>query len=312
LAAEDDTALPNGVKLLPNIVCAKIGSTELHKRIALPEKTEKDVKRINDVVYAKAGGKDLLMDISMPAKDDGKPRPAVVFVHGGGWRSGTRKINGVSWLPKHGYVVASVEYRLLGEAKFPAQITDCKAAVRYLRANAKKYGIDPDHIGACGSSAGGHLVALLGTSGGEKTLEGTDGDLSVSSKVQAVCDIFGPADLTVKKGPDKTVKAFSALFGKNTPAGVDPLKWASPVTYVSKDDPPFLIIHGDKDNTVPYSQSEILLKALKDAGVPAELITVKNGGHGLGNLGGPGQEPNREQIDKLILAFFDKYLKQGV
>lgn len=212
-------------------------------------------------------------------------------------------------LAAHGYFVASVEYRLSQEAKFPAQIEDCKCAIRYLRAHAKKYNIDPDRIGCWGSSAGGHLVALLGTSGGVKELEGKGGWQDQSSRVQAVCDWFGPTDFPKMGGSHNDINSPECqLIGGSYTEKADVVRAANPITYVTRDDPPFLIMHGENDNTVPIGQSELLDEALKKAGVEVTFVRVKNAGHG---FGGAGTEPSREEIQKQIIAFFDKHLKKA-
>jgi acetyl esterase/lipase len=187
---------------------------------------------------------------------------------------------------------------------FPAQIQDCKAAIRWLRANAAKYHLDPDRVGVGGDSAGGHLVALLGTTGDVKGLEGQGGNLDQSSRVQAVVDWFGPTDF-VTWPPDfnKTVYSFiTALIGGPANENQEKARKASPLFYVNKDSAPFLILHGDKDNVVPPAQSEDLAKALKKAGVKVTLQIVKGSGHG-----GPAflSAENR----KLLEDFFAKHLK---
>jgi acetyl esterase/lipase len=188
----------------------------------------------------------------------------------------------------NGYAVAQVGYSLSQEAKFPAQIHDCKAAVRWLRANAAKYNLDPNKFVAWGGSAGGHLVALLGTSGGVAELEGNDNDLRESSRVQAVVDWFGLTDFLhigdaksdlQHNAPDSPE---SKLIGGALLENKDKAAKASPITYVSKDAPPFLIMHGDHDRTVPFNQSELLYTALKEAGVDATLVPMKGAGHGFG------------------------------
>lgn len=262
------------------------------------------VKVIRDLEYAKAGQKSLQLDIYVPEKTDG-PRPLVVWIHGGAWRAGNRDRCPAARLVPRGYVAASITYRLSQEAIFPAQIHDCKAAIRWLRANAEKYGIDPDRIGVWGSSAGGHLVALLGTSGDVKELEGELGNLNQSSRVQAVCDFFGPTDFTKmdaagsQMNHDAPKSPESLLVGGAIQENPEKVARANPITYVSKDDPPFLIMHGDKDPLVPHNQSELLEAALKKAGVDVTFHTVKGAGHG---FGGP-------EINKRVDAFFDKYLK---
>ncbi|MCA8991197.1 MAG: alpha/beta hydrolase fold domain-containing protein [Planctomycetaceae bacterium] len=161
------------------------------RRRELPE----GVKKIGDIPYVENGHERQVLDLYLP-ESTGKPRPLVLWIHGGAWRAGDK--NSGPWMPllEKGFVVASMNYRLSQHATFPAQIEDCKAAVRWLKQHAKEYEIDPDHFGAWGSSAGGHLVALLGTSGDIPTLEGTS-ETDVSSRVQAVCDWFGPTDFSL-------------------------------------------------------------------------------------------------------------------
>ena len=196
----------------------------------------------------------------------------------------------------------------------PAQVEDCKAAVRWVRANAAKYGLDPDRIGAWGSSAGGHLVAFLGTAGDVREFD-TKANGKYSSRVQAVCDWFGPTDfLQMDKHAlegsrmihDDPKSPESLLVGG--PIQKEPYRSvagkADPITYVTKDDPPFLIMHGDKDMLVPLHQSELLYKALKKAGVDATLRVVKGAGHGL-----RGGEMSSEELFKMAADFFDKHLK---
>ena len=192
-----------------------------------------------------------------------------------------------------GYIVASIEYRFSQKAIFPAQIQDCQAAIRWLRANAKKYNIDTDHIGVGGGSAGGHLAALVGTSGGKKAFTPIGGNEDQSDRVQAVCDIFGPADfytVVAQANEDKNAKSifkwnngdpYSKLIG-GAKLGEDKEKCdaVSPTHYVSKDNPPFLIIHGDHDTLVPFAQSEELTDLLKKAGVEVTLQRLPGSGHG--------------------------------
>jgi len=269
----------------------------------------KPSREFTDVVYAKVGDRALHVDIAVPEDAPAKLHPAVVWVHGGGWKKGTHKMNLARWLTDYGYVVASVEYRLSGEAIFPAQITDCKAAIRFLRAKSKEYGIDPDRIGVWGGSAGGHLAALLGTTGGMKELEGDYGSIGRSSRVQAVCVFYGPADLTVV--PEVAVKKkkpgpVAELLGGKPTEKPGLARLASPIRHITRDDAPFLLVHGDKDALVPIAQSEKFYAALKEAGVDATFIRVKNGGHG---FNASGIEPTWDEIMKSVRKFFDKHLK---
>ncbi len=267
-----------------------------------------------DIVYARVGDRKLLLDLYLPAKGSA-PLPVIVWIHGGGWRSGSKGSGGRARpMLDRGYAVVDVSYRLSGEAIFPAQVEDCKAAVRWVRANAAKYGLDPDRIGAWGGSAGGHLVAFLGTAGDVKEFD-TEANAEYSSRVQAVCDWFGPTDfLQMDKHSlegsrlihDAPESPESRLVGG--PIQDEPYRSlagkANPITYVTKDDPPFLIMHGDKDMSVPLHQSELLYDVLKKAGVDATLRVVKGAGHGL-----RGGEESSEKLFEIVADFFDKHLK---
>lgn len=262
-----------------------------------------------DITYGSAGGVALKLDIYYPRAVSGAV-PAVVYVHGGGWTQGDKSGGaGAIEIPElvaRGFLVASVDYRLAPRYKFPAQIEDVKCAVRFLRTNASSYGINPEKFGAWGGSAGGHLVALLGTTDTSAGLEGSGGHAGQSTHVQAVVDMFGPTDLAVLfrgyRGP-----TLEQVFGTSD-ADSQAVRLASPVTYVSPDDPPFLIIHGDKDNLVPLGQSQILYDRLLAAGVPATLVVVKNGGHGFTPVGG-AISPTRLEITNALADFFDGHLK---
>ncbi|HEX4588894.1 MAG TPA: alpha/beta hydrolase [Gemmataceae bacterium] len=249
------------------------------------------------------------LDIYLPPGDG--PKPLLIWVHGGAWRAGSKDGGNpaLRFLDK-GYAVAAINYRLSQQALFPAQIEDCKAAVRWLRANAKKYNLDADHFGAWGASAGGHLVALLGTTGDAKDLDGDGGNRGTSSRVQAVCDWFGPTDFSKEAEqalPDSAIDRTkpdcpeALLVGGPLAEHPDRVKRANPITYIGKNCPPFLIVHGDKDNVVPVGQSRLLQDALKVAGVESTLLVIPGAGHGSG-IGTPDQ---MRQIE----AFFDRQLK---
>lgn len=266
-----------------------------------------------DLEYASINGKSLLLDLYLPKGV--KNPPLLVWIHGGGWRNGD-KGRGGKFVPagtNAGYACASINYRLSGEAIFPAQIHDCKAAIRWLRAHAKQYGYNATRIGVGGSSAGGHLVALLGTSGGDKDLEGNvGGNQDQSSSVQAVCDMWGPTDFLQMDAHAIPGARFkhndprspeSLLIGGPILENKDKVAKANPMTYVDKQDPPFLIIHGSKDPLVPVHQSHLLHQALQKNKVPVTLRIVEGAGHG-------GREFNAPDINTQILTFFDQYLKQ--
>ncbi|MCS7337407.1 MAG: alpha/beta hydrolase [Verrucomicrobiae bacterium] len=225
------------------------------------------------------------LDLYLPAA--GTNLPLVVWIHGGAWLGGSKELCPALFLLRDGFAVASINYRLSQHATFPAQLEDCKTAIRWLRAHAREYGIDPDRIGVWGVSAGGHLAALLGTTGG--TTEFDKGEyLTVSSRVQAVCDWFGPTDLTqMSKFPsdidhDAPDSPESRLLGGPVQENQEKARRANPITYVSKDAPPFLIMHGDKDRLVPLNQSELLADALKRAGVQVTFHVIRGAGHGFG------------------------------
>lgn len=265
-----------------------------------------------DVEYAKPDGQGLGLDLYRPKNVKG-PLPLVVWIHGGAWMAGSKE--NPEWALKlvpHGYAVASINYRLSHEALFPAQIHDCKAAIRFLRANARKYSIDPDHIGVWGSSAGGHLAALVGTSGTVKAMEGNvGGNLDFSSRVQCVVDYFGPTDFLAFKGQNtgvrlNTPESFLVRFIGGVVEEKNPLvAQANPITYVSKDTPPFFVAHGDKDDTVPFNQSELLVEAIRKAGGAVTFEVVKGTSHDFA----PEIQQQHERILPMVIAFFDKYLK---
>jgi acetyl esterase/lipase len=298
---------------LNRILAASLGLTLLASAAfaadaPAPPKLPPGVEAKWDVPYAGPDSKSQKLDLYLPENAAGK-LPLIVAIHGGGWSGGDKRHVPVIRFVKDGYAVASINYRFSQEAKFPAQIEDCKAAIRWLRAHAAEYHIDPDHIGVWGDSAGGHLVALLGTTADVKELEGDEGNPSVSSRVQAVCDFYGPTDFMTMNAqepsfatlhPDDPGSPVSKLIGGPAPENPEKAKVASPITYVSKDAAPFLIMQGDKDPLVPVGQSEELKDALQKAGVEAELVIVKGQGHGFKNLG---------ELLPQVEAFFDKHLK---
>jgi len=234
-----------------------------------------DVQVLRDLEYVQGGHARNRLDLYLPEKAP-RPLPVILWVHGGGWARGD-KTNGPAFrFATQGYAVASMNYRFSQHAVFPAQIHDCKAAVRWLRANARKYGLDAEHIGAWGGSAGGHLVALLGTTAGVKDFEGPGGNADQSSSVQAVVDWYGPTDFLTAGAKDTR----SNLLGGDPQENKEKARKASPLTYVSKDAAPFLIMHGDQDQTVPIAQSETFAAALEKAGADATYVVVKGGKHG--------------------------------
>jgi acetyl esterase/lipase len=236
----------------------------------------------NDVVFTKAGDTELRLDLAMPQDGDG-PFPAVLCLHGGGWVGGdrTQMAQTIRVLAGRGYVAVSPSYRLAPKDHFPAPVEDCKAAVRWLRANAKKYKIDPDRLGAVGYSAGGHLACLLGVTDKADDLEGSGGNPDESSRVQAVVSFFGPTDLS-KRWWAKEVETANLvpLLGGTLEEKPATYKQASPAAYVNKNAAAFLFFHGTEDKTVPLSQSQALADKLKEAGASARLVALEGEGHG--------------------------------
>jgi acetyl esterase/lipase len=277
--------------------------------------TKGGVRAEKNIPYVTDGDPAQRLDLYLPDPPAEKPLPLVVWVHGGGWKGGSKAGCPAKRMVQKGYAAASVEYRFSQKAVFPAQIQDCQAAIRWLRANGKQYNIDPARIGVMGDSAGGHLVALLGTSGGKKAFPPVGGNEDQSDRVQAVCDFYGPADFTTVLQQAADDKNARNIFAFNTPSdpyscligaklGEDRQKTdaVSPVHYVSADNPPFLILHGTHDALVPFAQSEELAAALEAKGVKALLQKIPGGGHG-----GPGF--NKPAVDELIQKFFDRHLK---
>lgn len=277
-------------------------STQPQRAQALPEGTGAH----RNVAYVPNGHERQKLDLFIPAGAT-NPLPLLIWVHGGAWLGGSKEQSPALPYLQRGYAVASLNYRLSQHALFPAQLEDCKAAVRWLRANAKEHGLDPDRFAAWGASAGGHLVALLGTTDGVKAFD-TGGNLEVSSRVQAVVNFFGPTDLTQMQKQSPPDSSFdhdapdapgSKLIGGAVQANKDKAAAANPITYVSKDDAPFLILHGERDNIVPWQQSELLRDALQQAGVPVTFQIIEGAGHG---FGGP-------EIDRLVGDFLARHLK---
>jgi len=257
-----------------------------------------------DVEYARRGDRALKLDLYLPEKRNVEKLPVVAWIHGGGWSKGSKDRTPAAYLAAEGFAVASVEYRLTGEAIWPAQIDDCRDAIRFLRSHAGDYGLDADKFGVWGGSAGGHLVALLGT------LD-VPTDEAVSSRVQAVCDWYGPSDLLTTPsntpGPGKTDADLAKSNGALLLGGIvrDRPKLAmqaSAFHQVSKGDAPFLIMHGDADPQVPLEQSTKLYEKLKATGVPVTYEVLKGAGHG-----GPAFQT--DEVKQAVRDFFAMHLK---
>lgn len=290
------------------VLLAALAAAQDRGRSDPPLRIPEGVRVERDVVYARYGTRELKADLYLPRAGVG-PRPAVVYIHGGGWKNGNR--NAFSRQAAHmagvGYVGMCIEYRLSGEAKWPAAIYDAKAAVRYLRAHAKKWNVDAARIGAAGGSAGGHLAALLGTTAGVKVLEGDGGHAGFSSAVQAVA-AFNPAvdlvDFGKRANPNAT-NSVTEFLGAGYQADRALWELATPITHVSAKSAPTLFLHGDADPTVPYAQSERMAAKLEAAGVRAEILTAPGEKHGFFNRP-PWFEPTLKKMEEFFLAVLGK------
>ena len=269
---------------------------------------------LRDIEYARVEDRSIQLDLYLP--EDQGPFPVIIWIHGGGWTSGDKDLDPNDPQVRQvgrGYAVASINYRLSQQAKFPAQIEDCKAAVRWLRAHASNYNLDPSRIAVWGSSAGGHLAALLGTSGDVVELEGSEDNRGYSSRVNAVVDWFGPTDLLRMSADslpfpcnfldhNSPFSPESLLIGCAIQTCPDKTDKANPIKYASADDPPFLIMHGDRDCLVGPQQSRRLFDALTAVGAKATVKFISGAGHG-------GSQFDEAENRKLVEDFLDENLK---
>lgn len=230
---------------------------------------EPKVKIERDIVYTKAGATELKLDVARPAEGDG-PFPAVLVIHGGAWRGGDKGHMGslLQEFANHGYVAVSPQYRFCPKELFPAQVHDVKAAVRWLKSNAKTYRVNPERIGAIGFSAGGHLALMLGVTGPSDGLEGDVAAGAPDTRLKAVVNYFGPTDLAAKDIPDVSKPLVRDFLGATAEEKPELAAKASPRTYVSSDDPPILTFQGTRDPLVPFTQAIELAEAMTAAGVP--------------------------------------------
>ncbi len=261
-----------------------------------------------DITYCAPDGVEQKLDLYYPEGEG--PFPVVVHVHGGGWSEGDKQggdgLGLFDELLSRGFIVASINYRLAPQYKFPAMIEDAKCAVRFLRANAQDLAVDGDHIGAYGGSAGGHLVSMLGTT--DESAGFDTGEYSgTSSRVSAVLDLFGPIDIPGLTERNHLGSLPEQVFDASR-VDEQTLQKASPLMYITPDDPPFLIYHGTRDNLVAVSQSELLLERLTEAGIPAELVIVEGAGHGF-QPETDGMSPSQVELVQTAADFFEKYLK---
>lgn len=257
-----------------------------------------------NVAYAQADPQQI-MDVVRPRAAPGQHHPAIVCIHGGGFRAGSRKgyLDQCVRLAQRGYVAATVDYRLAPAAPFPAAVYDVKAAVRYLRANAARLDIDPSRIGVTGGSAGGHLALFLGLTAGIPEFEGDGPNRDQSSKVSCVVDYYGPSDFTKSYGRSVDAAEVLPLFlgGDLNQARLTHLR-ASPLNWVTPSAAPTLAIQGTRDRYVAYEQSVWIIDRLLSVGVEAELETIEGADHGF-------KGADAERAEQRMMAFFDRYLK---
>ena len=267
---------------------------------------EKDIVVENNIEYANPDDEHLMVNMARPKEGKG-PFPAILCIHGGGFRAGSRDgYNGlIRDFAKRGYVTLTVSYRLAPRYKFPAAVYDVKAAVRWIRANARKYKVDPNRIGVTGGSAGGHLVQFLGVTADVPEFEGDEGNKKVSSKVQAVVNFYGPSDFTKSYG--KSVDAHEVLplwLGGNLQQEYKRHILSSPLYWVTPKAAPTLLVHGTKDNYVAYEQAIWIYDRLKASQVEVELLPLEGAGHGFSGK-------DAERANTAMFAFFDKHLKSA-
>jgi acetyl esterase/lipase len=290
------------------ILCMGCSALTFWKKPPMPGTVAAKVQ--SDVIYSRVSGEELKMDIFFPTNTTGKSLPVVLYVHGGGWTTGTKSMlsmmPGPTELLRRGYLVVAINYRLAPQYKFPAMIEDAKCAVRFLRAHAAEFSLDPARIGVMGDSSGGHVVALLGLTDASAGFEG-EGWTDQSSRVQAVVDLYGPTDFANGNSNFITLKLIQDAFGATNTTDPILIK-ANPVTYVSSRAPPFLILHGDKDNLVDLQQSADLDARLKAAGADSTFVVITNLAHGYAPFGRKSR-PNNDELSNLIADFFDRYLR---
>lgn len=258
----------------------------------------------NNIEYANPDNQHLQLNMARP--EGAGPFPAVVCIHGGGFRAGTRDgYDGlIKKLAENGYVAVTVTYRLAPKYQFPAAVNDVKSAVRWLRANTAKYHIDPNRIGTMGGSAGGHLAQFLGVTADQKQFEGDGENLDQSSRVACVVNFYGPSDFTKSYGKSVDAAEVLPLFlGGNVEQARQRHIVASPLYWVTPDAAPTLCIHGTKDPYVAFEQAQWIVDKLKAAGVEAELLTMEGAGHGF-------KGEDAAKADEAMLAFFNRHLKK--
>lgn len=289
------------------VVCFALSALGVSALQAQQPNVPDNVQLLRDVEFGTGGNIKLKLHIIRPKTTPAEPMPVLVYINGSAWMKDNKDlaIGRLITAAQRGYFCVTIQVRTSGETVFPGMLEDTKCAVRYLRAKAKDYHIDTDHIGIWGESSGGHLSAMVGLTAKLKDFDGTGGWPKYSSEVHAVCSMCPAVDVLVADWPARHNQPGGPVFrllGGN-PAEDKKLKdlaiKASPLTYISKEAPPFYVVHGDADNTVPYTQGKLLYDALKKAGVDATFENVPGGGHGAVH-----------ERDTQAIEFFDKVLKK--
>jgi acetyl esterase/lipase len=280
------------------LAAAAMGKVELlDSEVDVPD----GVKEIADIEYCSVGGVSLMLNLALPEEAEG-PVPGLIFIHGGAWKSGGREVYHfyTYTFARQGYAAATISYRLSGQAEFPAAVEDAKCAVRWMRAHAEDYGIDPNNIAVIGGSAGGHLAMMVGYSD-ESEFQGEGGYQDVSAAVQAVVNFYGPYDLTTQMAKESgDVKDFLGATYEEDP---DVYLEASPMQHLDEDDPPTLVFHGTVDDIVPVAQSDKLAARLKELGVPSEYQRFEGWPHTMDLA-----RPVNERCRWFMYRFFEKHL----
>lgn len=281
-------------RLIPLIFAAAIFHSQARGDSPAPAGTPAGTRFHPDISYVENGHPRQKLDLYLPPPDERRqrPLPLVIWIHGGAFWAGDKggRFRALPLL-KEGFAVASINYRLSQHALFPEPVKDCKAAVRWLRAHAAEFGLDPNRFGAWGESAGAYMAVMIGVTGGLEPFGDTP-DEAVSSRIQCVVDFYSPTDFSLMDEQDAHLPGNydhnapdspeSKLIGGPVQEHPGKVRAANPITYVTRDDPPMLLVHGDRDATVPYGQSVLLETALKNAGTPFIFRTVKGAGHGDG------------------------------
>jgi acetyl esterase/lipase len=286
---------------LPNFIAVICGALVVYGSHAADAV---EIETHDGLQYGTGGGEKLLLDLAHP-KNLEKPMPCIVFIHGGGWAGGSRKFHFADMrkAAEDGWVAATIGYRLVhdGKHQWPSQIEDCKCAIRWLRANAERFSIDPNRIGAVGYSAGAHLSMLLGTMDKDDGLEGEGGSADQSSKVQAVVAYFGPTNLATEY-PETSRRIVANFIGGTQDERRADYERASPIKYVNKGDAPTLIFHGTKDELVPYEQAFEMATALTNAEVPGRVEILLGHRHGWGG-------ETAQHTTRMTMEFFHQTFK---